>query len=204
MIRSISYSQTEIIKSIMELYIKDTQFDIDPTYSKGVFYKNIPEPRFCSDIDPPADKPHVHRYDCRQLPFDASTVHSIIFDPPFVVGIPNKSRDKVGSNLIKNRFGAVKDIKTLYYDLYQLSMVEFYRILKPGGFLVFKCQDTVSSGKNHFSHCEIYNMAMFIGYIAVDLFILLAKSRMSSGRWKTQQHARKYHSYFWVFQKPTK
>jgi hypothetical protein len=36
-----------------------------------------------------------------------------------------------------------------------------------------------------------------------DMFVLLAKMRINSfgGRWTRQIHARKYHSYFWVFQK---
>ena len=38
-IKSISYSQEEILKWIIRLYCPDG-FDLDPTYSKGVFYKN--------------------------------------------------------------------------------------------------------------------------------------------------------------------
>ena len=51
-IKTISYEQTEIINDIMKLYCQDG-FDLDPTYSKGNFYKNgIPEPRLKFDINP--------------------------------------------------------------------------------------------------------------------------------------------------------
>lgn len=41
--------------------------------------------------------------------------------------------------------------------------------------------------------------AIKYGFYPKDMFILLAKSRLNDGR--KQQHARKYHSYFWVFKK---
>jgi hypothetical protein len=41
--------------------------------------------------------------------------------------------------------------------------------------------------------------AIKYGFYPKDLFILLAKNRLNDGR--VQQHARKYHSYFWVFKK---
>ena len=78
-------------------------------------------------------------------------------------------------------------------------MGEFYRLLRKDGVLVVKCQDAVSDGNQHFSHCEIINVALSLGFYPKDLFILLAKHRVN--RWKDvkQQHARKFHSYFIVF-----
>ena len=47
------------------------------------------------------------------------------------------------------------------------------------------------------------NMALELGFYPKDMFILTAKMRINSfgGRWNKQEHARKYHSYFWVFEK---
>jgi hypothetical protein len=59
----------------------------------------------------------------------------------------------------------------------------------------------VSSGKQYLSHVEIINMAREIGFYAKDLFILEAKNRLIDPRIKKQQHARKFHSYFLVFEK---
>ena len=80
-------------------------------------------------------------------------------------------------------------------------MEEFYRILEPNGTLIIKCQDTVSSGKNWFSHLYIMNEAERIGFYNKDLFILLAKNRIIGHNHSNQQHARKFHSYFIVLKK---
>ena len=44
---------------------------------------------------------------------------------------------------------------------------------------------------------------MELGFYPVDEFVLQAKSKITSfgGRWKTQKHAMKMHSYFLVFKK---
>lgn len=198
MIKTISFSNTEILKNILELHVKSDRFDLDPTFSKGIFYKEIPEPRFKSDLHPQV--PGTIQADCVHLPFKDNSLNSICFDPPFVLGIPNKSRNTAGSNLIKNRFGSFRTVENLM-DFYWDSLIEFERILKSGGWLIFKCMDSVSSGKQVMSHCHIWQMATDAGFKSVDLFILLAKSRMTSGKWKQQLHARKFHSYFFCFQK---
>ncbi|MBU2039950.1 MAG: cob(I)yrinic acid a,c-diamide adenosyltransferase, partial [Gammaproteobacteria bacterium] len=87
------------------------------------------------------------------------------------------------------------ELKTMYSN----SLKEFYRILCLDGIVIFKCQDVVSGGLNLFSHCWIMYEAIKHGFYPKDLFILLAKNRITDGR--KQQHARKFHSYFWVFKK---
>lgn len=64
-----------------------------------------------------------------------------------------------------------------------------------------KCQDTVDSCKQYFSHVEIINHASKVGFYPKDLFILLAKARIIGENHEKQQHARKFHSYFIVFLK---
>jgi hypothetical protein len=80
-------------------------------------------------------------------------------------------------------------------------MKEFHRIQVPDGILVFKCQDMVSSGKQFLNHVEIINMAYSLGFYPIDMFVLLAKTRIISGKHLNQKHSRKYHSYFIVLQK---
>jgi len=199
-IKSISYDQTEIINNIIKLYIENGIIDCDPTYSKGVFYKknNVIPPKLKFDLYPVLDD--VVKSDSSNLPLDNESLDSIMFDPPFVVSKgPSLKKNKEGSNIISSRFSSFESIPKLW-DYYNKSLIEFYRILKPGGILIFKCQDTVSGGKNYFSHNHVMNKALETGFYTKDLFILLAKNRII-GKMKKQQHARKYHSYFWVFQK---
>ena len=58
------------------------------------------------------------------------------------------------------------------------------------------------SGKQYFSHVFVMDTAVEAGFYPKDLFILLAKNRLvADWQRKNQEHARKFHSYFWVFQK---
>jgi len=191
-IKTISYDQEEIIKWIMKLYCPDG-FDLDPTYSKGNFYKNIEKPKLKFDIIPQSEE--VKKADCTNLPIESGSLNSIMFDPPFVAGIQKKSNN----GIIINRFGSFKNVSKELWEMYRKALKEFTRILKPNGILVFKCQDSVDSGKQCLSHVEIINYALKIGFYPKDLFVLLAKNRLIGKHHHKQQHARKFHSYFIVF-----
>lgn len=82
-ITTISYNQEEIIRNIIKLYCPNG-IECDPTYSRGIFYKNIPKPKFKFDLDP--QREGVIKADCRNLPLIKSSLTSIMFDPPFIAG----------------------------------------------------------------------------------------------------------------------
>lgn len=191
MITTISYKQEEIIQNIINLYVPEG-FDLDPTYSKGVFYKNLPKPRICMDLHPQV--PGVVEADARSLPLPSSSIKSIMFDPPFIAGGQTNGKD----GIIKNRFGYYKRIPELW-KMYEEAIKEFKRVLEPNGILVFKCQDTVEDHKQYFSEYKIMSLALDAGFYPKDKFILLAKNRLVSPSQRIQQHARKFHSYFLVF-----
>ena len=119
-----------------------------------------------------------------------------MFDPPFMAGGGK-------SGLMNEKYSSVKKLADLY-ELYIDSFKEFWRILKPSGRLVFKCQDSVNGRQNFFTHVWVMNKAVELGYQAIDLFIKLNKSAPIS--WVqaggSQKFARKLHSYFWIFRKP--
>ena len=204
MIKSTSFDNSEIIKSILELHVPNHKIDCDPTYSKGIFYKNsgIEAPHFKFDLMPQTDD--TIKADCRDLPLSDGSIDSIMFDPPFVISCgPSLKNPKPNSNLIQRRFSSFPN-PTALYEFYKDSLVEFYRILSDNGVLIFKCQDTVSSSIQYMSHIYIHNMAIDCGFYPKDLFILNAKTRMTGRADVTQYHARKYHCYFWVFEKGNK
>ena len=196
-IKSISYSQDEILKNIMKLYVP-SGFELDPTYSTGGFYKKIKQPIYKFDIAPV--KKDVIAADSRALPIKNAVIESIIFDPPFLATKGNVENSKKKSNVIIKRFGYYKDMKLLW-DYYNKSLKEFYRILKDNGVLVCKIQDSISSGKQYLSHIELINQAVKIGFYPKDVFVLMSKNVILSPKHNKQQHARKFHSYFVVFKK---
>jgi len=203
LVRNISYDQSEIIRNILMLHVPGGKIDCDPTYSTGAFYNGtgieVPELRF--DIKPQAEG--VIQADARHLPLEDESISCMMFDPPFLA-TTGKSLTEGQGNIINRRFGVFPDEQSLH-RFYVEAMVEAHRVLKPQGILIFKCQDKVSSGKQYWSHCFIMNEAVKIGFYPKDLFILLAKNRLvADWQARNQQHARKFCSFFWTFQKSNK
>ena len=165
------------------------------TYSLGNFYKDgrVPMPRYEFDLSP--QMADVVEADSRRIPLDNEAVSSVVFDPPFIA-----STTPSQAGIIKQRFSCMSTIVCLW-EYYRDSLKELHRILKPHGILIFKCQDVVHGRRNWFSHCEIMQQAVAVGFYPRDLFILVAKNRIIRDNLKEQQHARKFHSYFWVFEK---
>jgi hypothetical protein len=198
-VKSVYNSNYDTIKNIMTLYNIE-QFDLDCTYSKGAFWKDLPSPKYKSDLYPANST--VIEASSENLPFGDSSMKSIMYDPPFVIAGKTYKDNKEGSSIMAKRFEGYNTYNDLTVNYFN-TLKELYRICEKGGYVVMKCQDTVSGGKNHFSHCLIMNMAMEIGFYPRDLFILNSNVRLNSfgTKWTKQEHARKYHSYFWVFEK---
>ncbi|MEO5681436.1 MAG: hypothetical protein ABIQ88_02280 [Chitinophagaceae bacterium] len=193
LISSISYSNDEILESIIHLYAPGG-IELDGTYGYGHFYKKITKPKYKFDTHPKAKGVTVA--DCRAMPLDSNSILTAVFDPPFVISDHKKSAQYI----MMHRYRGFKTVSELR-EMYRQSVAEYFRVLKPGGILIVKCQD-MSHGHetNYFIHNEVFNMAMETGFKAVDLFIMLAKNRFLDKRFK-QKSARKFHCYFWVFKK---
>ena len=204
MIKSISYDQSEIIKWILQLHVPKGKIDCDPTYSIGNFYKNtgIESPLYKFDINPQIEG--VEYGDSRELPLGDSSINCIMFDPPFLATTGKSLTENNDNNIINKRFGVYPSEQELH-QFYIDSLKEAYRILADKGILIFKCQDKISSGKQYMSHCFIHDEAVKVGFYPKDMFVLLAKNRLvADWQLKNQKNARKFHSYFWVFEKTNK
>jgi hypothetical protein len=199
LVKSVYTSNYDVIKNIMGLY-KIERFDLDCTYSKGNFWKDLPSPINKSDIYPVNDT--VIEASSENLPFEDASMSSIMYDPPFVIAGKSYRNNKEGSSIISKRFEGYENYNHLMSNYYR-TLKELFRITKKDGYVVFKMMDTVSGGKNHFTHVMVMNMAQHIGFYPKDLFILTSNVRINSfgTKWKKQEHARKYHSYFFVLQK---
>ena len=200
LVKSVGHDQGEILRNILKLHAPEGKIDCDPTFSTGAFYNRTgaARPTLCFDIYPQEDG--VEKADARNLPLPDYNLSCMILDPPFLA-TKGKSLTAGEGNRINRRFGVYPDEKSLH-QCYTDMLREAYRVLKPDGILIFKCQDKVSSGKQYMTHVFVMDTAVETGFYPKDLFVLVAKNRLVAD-WQTrnQKHARKYHSYFWVFQK---
>jgi hypothetical protein len=195
MIKSINTDNNQIILDILELHVPSKKIDADITFSRGVFYKSgaIQKPKYKFDLFPQTQD--TVKASSEAIPLQENTLDCIMYDPPFLPGAT-----KVKTGIIANRFGWFRTVKDLWV-YYQATLKECHRVLKDKGILIVKCQDVTNCGKQWWSHIYLVNEAEKIGFYTKDLFVLLAKNRLTDPRWKTQRHGRKFHCYYLVFQK---
>lgn len=196
MVKTTYENETDLLIDLMGLY-GIRQFDLDPCYSTGRIWTFIdPKPKFKFDIKPQLED--VFTADCRNLDyFERDDVNSIFFDPPFLI-----RNGKSNNGLMAKRFSSFKSKDEMLSFLTD-SLVEFKRILADGGVLVVKCQDTIDSHVQIWTHVEIMRRAEELGLFCHDLVILINENVIHD-RSRNQVHARKTHSYFLVFVKNRK
>jgi len=171
---------------------------LDASYGNGGFWENLPRPKLCFDLMPTAA--FVKKGDFRNLPLENCSVKNMVLDPPFLTYV---KPSKMG--IMNGRFSGYWKYEELMDD-YAAAIREALRILKHKGILVFKCQDTVHNHALQLTHGRVWLLAEKQGFRLRDLFVLIAPNRLpvlaaSHGR-QTQRHARVFHCYFLVFQKP--
>ena len=167
-IQSINFDQHAILHNIIALYCP-AGFMLDPTFGAGGFYKaGIKKPELRFDLQPKA--PGVQQADFRNLPLGEESIQSILFDPPFLAGGGISGHMNKKYTMIET----VEELEDLYYG----AIREFWRILRPKGILVFKCQDFINGATNHFMHVSVHELAESRGFKALDLFIKLNKAMM--------------------------
>jgi len=197
-VKSASNSQKEILDSIRSLYCP-YGFSADVTFGNGSFYKNPedwPELRF--DLDESLENCMPASSD--NLPVKDFSLDSVVFDPPFLTYVRD-NRNGNGNMVMSRRYSGYWRYDELA-EHYQNSLKEFHRVLKKDGLVVFKCQDIIHNHKMHATHVNVINWACDVGFRLLDLFVLVANSRLPSPNRKgKQKHARIYHSYFLVLKK---
>lgn len=195
MVMTLQYDSASILRGISQLYNDGESFDFDPTYSTGMFYRKTTRPRVVSDVE--VRIPGGVQADAGLLPFASGAFRSAVFDPPFLI----KTNPEARTSKMVNRFGSYRTVEELH-SFYKLALAEFFRVLEWGGLLVVKCQDTINARAQVFSHLAIYELATATRFRPLDLFVLGSVNIMKSQN--VQRHARKNHSFFWVFRKGKK
>ena len=193
LIKSVSDNQTEILYNILHLHIKKESFDIDLTASICIFYKRIPKPQLLFDKFPQLDnvKPLSEAFQLK-----TNTYHSVIVDLPFII----KDEKSALTSLIAQRFNSFRSVEELYKTNDEMMKLSF-NLLTKGGFLIMKTMDFCYQNKQFWISNYIQNKAEEMNFTLVDTFILVAKNKILTTVGQKQNHARKFHAYFFVFKK---
>ncbi len=215
----------EVFAQILRLHVPRGATVADVTYGQGTFWADVPGDAYnllASDIDPkPVGEgmfPLMRRsvaggVDCRDLPYEAESVDCVVLDPPYMEGLYRKEEGHLAGSGTHAAFRqhysngkATQEDGPKWHDavvsLYLKAGQEAYRVLRPDGILIVKCQDEVSANKQRLTHVEIITGYESMGFYTKDMFVVVRTNRAGVSRLKKQEHARKNHSYFLVFQKP--
>lgn len=211
----------DIFPDILELHVPRGATIADVTFGQGVFWKKVPNGRYKVL---PSDKTAKYNegllfadlaiqdgVDCRDLPYADGALDALVLDPPYMEGLYRSDDSLAGdgthaafryaySNGQKTDHAAPKWHDAVL-DMYCRAGMEAYRVLRKDGVLIVKCQDEVSANKQRLTHVEIITAYESLGFYTKDLFIVVRRNRAGVSRLKKQEHARKNHSYFLVFQK---
>jgi hypothetical protein len=193
-------TNADLIRKVARLYIPDDALVADPTFGHGVFWRKLGRTRFRLIGSDKRIMPGVSLVaDIRQgLPYADSSFDVFVLDPPYVHTGPN-------GHYLDHRYGGAATTANHSHadiiDLYRKGMVEARRVLRRGGTLWVKTQDEIESGRQRRSLIEVYNIAVELGFKDRDLFLLVPPP-IKTKRWRKQYHARKTHSYLWVFEAP--
>lgn len=206
LIKSVSDDQQEILNNIIKLYIKEGFIQADFTFSIGSMYSNgklpYPQLRFDKYPNQGKGKNRIHGMEDGVFPLsyvdkivEDGTLHSCIVDLPFLV----TKKEWTENCKMHQRFNSFNDMnEATEVNKYMLKLA--YEKLQKKGIMIMKTQDIYTSGRQiWFSHL-VHQWAEEQGFNVIDKFILISNIRMLSAG-MNQKCARKYHSYFFVFQK---
>lgn len=188
-------TNADLIANVARIYLRRGQVICDVTLNKAVFWRkvNLTAYRFFgTDI---TGHPSV---DFRKLPYSDGFADHLVLDPPYQHGL-----DHVGAQYDPLRKAAKMSHGDIINDFYGGGLREAWRVLRPGGLAWVKCGDEIEASKQRWSHIEIWQLALELGFKGVDLFVLHRHGRPML-REKRQKHARKNHSFLWIFKKGSK
>lgn len=198
-----------VLDDIVRFYVPAGATGCDVTYGKGTFWSGTAREHIGQ----------LHATDLANgtclsaLPYGDASMAFHVLDPPYICGFfrPLASQKALSKHSdFSQRFGnhGGTGYNGHYYHpaveaIYSDGLAEAWRVLAPGGIQITKVQDEVSNHKQHLTHCFVVSRAELLGFEVLDLFVVVRTDLPHGRRIMSQEHARKNHSYFLVFKKPT-
>jgi hypothetical protein len=217
----------ELFAKIARLHIPAGSRIADVTFGRGSFWRGVDlaANRYelhASDLEAApklANRIAVESYtapvDCRALPYADASLDCIVLDPPYMEGYFRRETSQRAGSGSHSAFAAAYSHAGVHrpepggpkyheavFDLYLRAGLEARRVLRRGGRFVVKCQDEVSASRQRLTHVEVITAFESMGFYTKDVFVLVRTNAPGVSRLLEQEHARKNHSYFLVFELP--
>jgi hypothetical protein len=194
-VESAHNDNSELIRDVARLYLKGGDMVADVTYGGGIFWRKTDTSELHL-LD--SDLHHEDRskqHDLRSLPYGDSSIDVLVLDPPYGMNTNKPHFEERYRNRESGRLD-YKEVMALYRD----GITEAARVLKVGGLLWVKCQDSGTGKRLRAAHVEIHTYAHRQGFITRDLFILVPRSKTTHWASAEQTQSHRTHSFLWVFQ----
>lgn len=187
-------TNAELIRDVHLLgYLRDEDHVIDPTFHNGKWWTLWrPEKLTTHNRDEDGS-------DCRSLPYPDGMFDAATLDLPYVA---KGGRATSGIKEMDSRYGQEDCPATpaLLQELINDGLTEMYRIVRPGGIVLCKCKDYISSGKLWLGTHKTLTHALALGFECVDrLEHLSGTGPQPKGR--RQMHSRRNLSTLLVLRK---
>lgn len=137
-------TNADLIAEVAQLFLHEGMPAIDLTYNEGRWWRRwCPDNLVCNDLDPRYGDYH---YDFRKTPFPDNEFHLVAFDPPYVSTGGRKTSTIADMNDAYGMTTSAKSPQSNQVNI-NLGLDEAFRICAPGGIILVKCKDYISSGK---------------------------------------------------------
>ena len=178
-------------------YLKDTDWILDPTYGRGGWWRLWRPQQLVAET-------HKDGWDFRAMWYGDEAFDAVAFDPPYVSGGGvNTGIPAMHDAYDMNHFTGTKTSMSSQecQDNIDLGMAECFRVVKPGGIVLVKCQSYVNAGKLFPGLFNTYNAAIALGYKVEDHLNFLGGARPQPLD-RAQKHSRRNQSDLLVLRRP--
>jgi hypothetical protein len=214
-------TNADLLVDVARLYIPDGALVADVTWGKGIFWQKTDTSRFTlvgselaedrireaagmTEVQWTLFTDQSRRFlvaDCTALPYLHQRLDVVVIDPPYM------HRPNLHETLVMAQYNNVATTRGMSHrqilrDLYCPAILEAAWVLKPGGLLFVKGKDEIEHGRQCWSRDELPRAATRCGFTEQDFFLYESQTGMANLPWNgehAQRHARKNHSYLFVF-----